>query len=98
VVDYFLSMFSQRKMVLVISEKSGDIAPLVLEKLKRGATFLDGQGAYSGRPRKILMTVVHNLQLKRMEEIVFSIDPEAFMITENTFNVLGKGFSNRKVY
>jgi len=98
VVDYFLSMFSQRKMVLVISEKSGDIAPLVLEKLKRGATFLDGQGAYSGRPRKILMTVVHNLQLKRMEEIVFSIDPEAFMITENTFNVLGKGFSKRKVY
>lgn len=98
VMDYCLSMFSQRKMVLVISEKSGDIAPLVLEKLKRGATFLDGQGAYSGKPRKILMTVVHNLQLKRMEEIVFSIDPEAFMITENTFNVLGKGFSKRKVY
>ena len=98
VVDYFLSMFSQRKMVLVISEKSGDIAPRVLEKLKRGATFLDGQGAYSGKPRKILMTVVNNLQLKRMEEIVFSIDPEAFMITENTFNVLGKGFSKRKVY
>lgn len=98
VMDYCLSMFSQRKMVLVISEKSGDIAPLVLEKLKRGATFLDGQGAYSGKPRKILMTVVNNLQLKRMEEIVFSIDPEAFMITENTFNVLGKGFSKRKVY
>lgn len=98
VVDYFLSMFSQRKMVLVISEKSGDIAPRVLEKLKRGATFLDGQGAYSGKPRKILMTVVNNLQLKRMEEIVFSVDPEAFMITENTFNVLGKGFSQRKVY
>ena len=98
VVDYFLSMFSQRKMVLVISEKSGDIAPLILGKLKRGATFLDGQGAYSGKPRKILMTVVNNLQLKRMEEIVFSIDPEAFMITENTFNVLGKGFSKRKIY
>ena len=55
-------------------------------------------GAYSGGARKILMTVVHNLQLKRMEEIVFSIDPDAFMITENTFNVLGKGFSKRKVY
>ncbi len=98
VMDSFLSMFSQRKMVLVISEKTGDIAPLILGKLKRGATFLDGQGAYSGKPRKILMTVVNNLQLKRMEEIVFSIDPEAFMITENTFNVLGKGFSKRKIY
>ncbi|MCP3954699.1 MAG: YitT family protein [Desulfobacterales bacterium] len=98
VMDYCLSMFNQRKMVLVISEKSSEIAPEVLGKLKRGATFLDGQGAYSGRPRKILMTVVHNLQLKRMEEIVFGIDPDAFMIAENTFNVLGKGFSKRKVY
>ena len=98
VMDYCLSMFNQRKMVLVISEKTSDIAPQVLEKLKRGATFLDGRGAYSGGARKILMTVVHNLQLKRMEEIVFSIDPDAFMITENTFNVLGKGFSKRKVY
>jgi len=98
VMDYCLSIFSQRKMVLVVSENSDAIAPVVMEKLKRGATFLDGQGAYSGRSRKILMTVVHNLQLKRMEEIVFGIDPDAFMITENTFNVLGKGFSKRKVY
>ena len=98
VMDYCLSMFSQRKMVLIISEKTAEIAPQVLEKLKRGATFLDGRGAYSGQSREILMTVVHNLQLKRMEEIVFGIDPDAFMITENTFNVLGRGFSKRKVY
>lgn len=98
VMDYCLSMFNQRKMVLVVSEKSDQIAKTIIGNLKRGATFLDGQGAYSGRPRKILMTVVNNLQLKRMEEIVFSIDSEAFMITENTFNVLGKGFSKRKVY
>jgi len=98
VMDYCLSIFNQRKMVLVVSENTDAIAPMVMGKLKRGATFLDGQGAYSGRSRKILMTVVHNLQLKRMEEIVFGIDPDAFMITENTFNVLGKGFSRRKVY
>jgi uncharacterized membrane-anchored protein YitT (DUF2179 family) len=98
VMDYCLSIFNQRKMVLVISDKSDEMAPHVLGKLKRGATFLNGQGAYSGKSRNILMTVVHNLQLKRMEEIVFGIDPDAFMITENTFNVLGKGFSKRKVY
>jgi uncharacterized membrane-anchored protein YitT (DUF2179 family) len=98
VMDYCLSMFNQRKMVLVVSEKSEDIAALILGSLKRGATFLNGQGAFSGQPRKILMTVVNNLQLKRMEEIVFSTDPEAFMITENTFNVLGRGFSKRKKY
>lgn len=48
--------------------------------------------------KKILLTVINNYQLKRMEEAVFTIDPDAFFITENTFNVLGKGFSRRKVY
>ncbi len=48
--------------------------------------------------KKILLTVINNYQLKRMEEAVFTIDPDAFFITENTFNVLGKDFSRRKVY
>ena len=44
------------------------------------------------------MTVVHNIQLKRLEETVFGLDPDAFVIMENTYNVLGKGFSKRKIY
>jgi len=98
VMDYFLSMFNQRKMVLVISEESDRIAEAILHKLHRGATFLEGIGAYTGKRKKILLTVINNYQLKRMEEAVFTIDPDAFFITENTFNVLGKGFSRRKVY
>ncbi len=98
VMDYFLSMFNQRKMVLVISEESDRIAEAILHKLRRGATFLEGIGAYTGKRKKILLTVINNYQLKRMEEAVFTIDPDAFFITENTFNVLGKGFSRRKVY
>jgi uncharacterized membrane-anchored protein YitT (DUF2179 family) len=46
----------------------------------------------------ILLTVVHNFQLSTLEEIVFSHDQKAFVIIENTFNVLGQGFSMRKLY
>jgi uncharacterized membrane-anchored protein YitT (DUF2179 family) len=98
VVDYFLSIFNQRKMVLIISEKSEAIAAEVLSRIQRGATYLEGRGAYSGRKKDVLLTVVNNYQLKRVEEVVFNIDPEAFVIMENTFNVLGRGFSHRKVY
>jgi len=98
VVDYFLSIFNQRKMVLIISEKAEAIAAEVLNRIHRGATFLEGRGAYSGRKKDVLLTVVNNYQLKRVEELVFSLDPEAFVIMENTFNVLGRGFSHRKVY
>ena len=48
--------------------------------------------------KDIIMMVANTFQIKRVEEIAFTIDPDAFLITENTFNVLGKGFSKRKVY
>ncbi|MCP3922895.1 MAG: YitT family protein [Desulfobacterales bacterium] len=98
IVDYFLSIFNQRKMALIISNKPEDTVALIMKKLDKGATFLQGKGAYTGKDKKIILTVVHNYQIKRLEEVVFSVDPDAFLITENTFNVIGKGFSFRKVY
>jgi len=98
VADYFLSMFNQRKMVIIISDSSDLIAKAIFEKLSRGSTFLYGRGAYTGRRKKVIMTVVNNYQLKRLEEAVFNVDSDAFFITENTFNVIGKGFSRRKLY
>ena len=98
VIDYFLTISNQRKMALIISQKSSAIAKEILSKMGRGATFLEGRGAYTQAKKDVLMTVVHNMQLKRLEELVFQIDPDAFVILENTFNVLGKGFSHRKSY
>lgn len=97
-VEYFLAMFSQRKMSFIISTHSDKIAAEVLEKLQIGATFLEGQGAYHGGHKKILLAVINNIQLKRLEEIVFTIDPHALFIVENTFTVIGSTFSRRKLY
>lgn len=97
-LDYVLTVFNQRKMVFIISDLNEKIAQEIHTRLNRGVTFLNGSGAYTGREKKIILTVVHNFQLKRVEEAALSIDPQAFIITENTFNVLGRGFSKRKVY
>jgi uncharacterized membrane-anchored protein YitT (DUF2179 family) len=97
-LEYVLTSFNQRKMVIVISDLNQKIAREIHTRLNRGVTFLNGSGAYTGREKRIILTVVHNYQLKRVEEAALSIDPQAFIITENTFNVLGRGFSKRKVY
>ena len=83
-------------MVLIISRESKVIAEQIMNKINRGVTFLHGRGAYSGRDHDIILSVVNNYQFKRLEEVVFNLDPEAFLITKNTFNVLGRGFSHRK--
>jgi uncharacterized membrane-anchored protein YitT (DUF2179 family) len=97
-VEYSLSLFNQRKLCLIISGSNTDIADKVMDKLKVGATFLEGVGAYKKEPRRVLMVVTNNIQLKRLEEIVFTIDPHALFIVENTFNVIGSTFSRRKIY
>ena len=98
VMDYFLALFNQRKMVFIISDKADDIAEDIIHTLKRGATFLHGAGAYTGKSKRVILTITNTVQIKRLEELVFSHDPNAFFVVENTFNVLGEGFSRRKVY
>ena len=98
VLDHVLTLFNQRKIVFIISEASETIAQAINERLKRGGTFLYGRGTYTRKRRKIVMTVLNNFELKRLEEIVFEKDPDAFVIIERTFNVLGRGFSRRKIY
>ena len=98
VMDYFLSLFNQRKMVFIISDKPDIIARDIIKRLNRGATFLHGAGAYTGKSKRVILTITNTVQIKRLEELVFSHDPNAFFVVENTFNVLGEGFSRRKVY
>jgi uncharacterized membrane-anchored protein YitT (DUF2179 family) len=98
VIEYFITLFNERKMIFIISNNPRQIADGILKKLNRGVTFLKGEGAYTGNEKDIILAVVNNYQIKRIEEVAFTIDPDAFLITENTFNVLGKGFSRRKVY
>ena len=63
------------------------------EKLDRGATFLYGQGSYSGKNTKVVLTAVKRYQLAELKELVVEIDPNAFIILQDSHQVLGDGFS-----
>ncbi len=97
-LDYFLSLFNQRKIVYVISESSKEIAKTIMQEMKIGATFIKGRGAYSGRNKDILMAITNNIQLKRLEETVFTIDSDALFVVENSYDVIGSSFKKRKIY
>lgn len=98
IIDSSMSMMSQRKLALIISGHTENIAQLVMTRLKRGCTFIPARGAYTNTERSILLTVVYNFQLKRLEELVYEVDPKAFLIVENTYDVIGEGFSSLKRY
>ena len=98
VLEYVLALFNQRKIVYILSNSSKIIAKIIRDELKQGATIIEAKGAYSGKTKQMLMTITNNLQLKRLENKVFAIDPHALFIVENSFNVIGSNFSKRKLY
>jgi len=97
-LDFFLAFFNQRKVVYVISDLSEKIAEKITTEMKMGATFLQGKGAYSGRDKKILMAITNNIQLKKLEEAVITVDEDALFIVENSYDVIGSTFRKRKIY
>lgn len=98
VLEYVLALFNQRKIVYILSDSTKDISQKIWKDLKQGATILEAKGAYTGEHKDMLMTITNNLQLKRLENKVFSIDSNALFIVENSFNVIGMNFSKRKLY
>ena len=98
VMDYVSTIFNQRKMVLIISTQHAAIREDILTHLHRGATLLSGSGGFTGEQRPVLLTVVQHYQIRLLEELIFRHDKQAFVIIENTLNVLGKGFSCVKEY
>ena len=93
VTDKVIAGLNRRKAVLIVSEKSRDIADGIILELKRGVTFLHGQGAFTGNERNIVMVVVSLTQVSKLKLIVHAIDRQAFMIIMSAGEVMGHGFT-----
>ncbi|MCL5677021.1 MAG: YitT family protein, partial [Firmicutes bacterium] len=59
----------------------------------RGATFLEGEGAYTGTGKRVVLSVLNRAELARLKEQVWEIDPRAFVIITDVTEVLGEGFA-----
>ena len=93
VIDAMVYRFDYSKVALIISKEYAEIARQIGVKLDRGATFLHGEGSYSGQPTKVVLAAIKRQQLAELKELVTSIDPNAFIIVQEAHQVLGDGFS-----
>ncbi|MEN6347841.1 MAG: YitT family protein [Syntrophomonas sp.] len=80
------------RTAMIISKKYEEISAGILNDMHRGCTYLASSGAYSGDSGQIIMTTVAKTQLPRLKEIVFQIDPQAFIIINEAIEVFGQGF------
>ena len=93
VVDMVVYRFDFSKVALIITKEHEQVAREISDKLERGATFLYGEGSYSGRQTKVVLTAVKKQQLAELKDLVVAADPDAFIIVQEAHQVLGDGFS-----
>lgn len=98
VLDKVLMLGTTRTEVKIISAKSDEICAAIFAQLDRGVTILHGEGGYSRNSEQVLLSVVSNRQLPKLEKIAHLIDPTCFMIVSHVTEVSGRGFSLEKDY
>lgn len=87
---------TSRTEVKIISGKTSQIRDAILSQVDRGVTMLHGAGGYSRVETEIILSIVSNYELPKIEQLARSIDPECFMIISHVSEVWGCGFSYGK--
>lgn len=87
---------TSRTEVKIVSEKSQEIRDAILSQVDRGVTMLHGQGGYMRQETDVILSVVSNHELPKIEKLARSIDPSCFMIVSQVSEVWGRGFSYGK--
>ena len=98
VMDKMLMMGESRTEVKLISSRSEELCEAILSQLDRGVTILNGAGGYTHESAAVLLSVVSNRELPKLERLVHDIDPACFLIVSRVTEVSGRGFSLDKKY
>lgn len=95
-LDKMLMLGTSRTEVRIISRQARAISDAILGQVDRGVTLLHGEGGYLHTPTEIVMSIISNRELVKLERLVHGIDPECFMIVSKVTEVHGRGFSRSK--
>lgn len=98
IVDLVISGLSQRKHIMVVSQAWEHISHKIKNDIQRGVTIVNATGGFSGQEVKILYCVVSLRELSYVKKIVHDLDPNAFVVVQNTAEVMGKRIGNQLFY
>ena len=93
-----LLMGTSKTEVKIISSRAEKIRDAILSKVDRGVTMLHGEGGYLHIDTEVILSVVSNHEMIKIERLAREIDPDCFMIVNRVTEVWGRGFSRSKQY
>lgn len=97
-IDITIEGLESSRSVWIISSKPVDIGDALNDRLGRGITYLNGEGAYSGDDKQVIFTVITRLEEAKLKSIVDDIDPGAFLAVGDIHDVKGGNFKKRNIH
>lgn len=97
-IDIVVQGLDESKSVYVISDNTDEIGRAIMDRLGRGVTYLNGEGAYTGEDKKVIFTVINRLEESKLKLIVTELDENAFLAIGNIAEVRGGRFKKRDIH
>lgn len=88
-IDFLIHGIEEFNSVVILSEKSDDIRRRIVEDLKRGVTIIDGRGGKTEQTQELLLCVVAQFEVPRINRLIEDIDPDAFVIIQHISSTSG---------
>ena len=98
VIDITVEGLEESKAVIVISDQPEEIAEVLMARLGRGVTMIQGKGAYTGMFKGVLYSVVTRLEIAKLKSIVAEIDSSAFVTFSDVHEVMGGRFKKKAIH
>ena len=98
ILDKLLILGTNKMQIKVVSNRSNEIKNAIISEIDRGVTLLHGKTGYLEQEIDILLSVVSDREISKVEKLVHEIDKDAFVMISRVSEVRGRGFSAGKKY
>lgn len=93
VMDQLIMLGESKVQVIVISPKWEEIRKILFHEIERGCTLLNIKTGYKQEEMYAVMAVVSKRELHKFTNAILNIDESAFIVSNQTHNVRGRGFT-----
>ena len=89
VIDAVLEGLDKSKSVRIVSAHYREIGDAIMKELDTSVTYMRTMGGYSRQEKILTYCVVNKFEMPKLKDVVHSLDPKAFIVTEDVHEVEG---------
>ncbi len=93
-IDAVIQGLDETKAVIIVSDEYEELSDAINERLGRSVTKLHGKGGYNDSEKDVIYVVVTRLEISKLKQIAYDIDPSSFLTIMNTQETHGGSFKS----